>query len=68
MTCRKTGPDETSARGKANTPSDVLARYNNGEWPHAGGDKAPNGNFLENEEIAIRHGICGDPEQVSAQQ
>lgn len=43
--------------------------YNNGEWPHKAafdrGELAKNGNFLEPDSIAVRHGICGDPEQVN---
>ena len=25
---------------------------------------ADNGNYIEPEEIAVRHGVCGDPRQV----
>ncbi|CAN0362132.1 unnamed protein product, partial [Hapterophycus canaliculatus] len=28
------------------------------------GEFADNGNYLETDEIAKRHGICGDPEQA----
>lgn len=56
------------ARAEANTPADTLSSYGEGAWPHKTaydrGELASNGNFLENEEIAVRHGICGDPEQV----
>lgn len=62
------GPDATRARAIANTPADVLRKYNNGEWPHKAsfdrGELADNGNFIEPDAIAVRHGICGDPEQV----
>ena len=27
---------------------------------------APNGNYVEPEAIAVRHGVCGDPRQVNA--
>lgn len=55
-------------RGIANTDPAVLAEYGDGEWPlrwaYEKGEMAENGNYLENDEIAKRHGICGDPEQV----
>lgn len=28
------------------------------------GEVAANGNYLERDELAVRHGVCGDPEQV----
>lgn len=55
-------------RGEANTPADVLAKYGDGDWPLRAaynlGEVASNGNYLEDPEISVRHGICGDPEQV----
>lgn len=35
-----------------------------GEWPLAGAPKAQNGNYLETDVMAARHGICGDPNVV----
>lgn len=62
------GPDAVRARAEANTPADVLSDYGNGAWPlraaYDRGELADNGNFLETDEISVRHGICGDPEQV----
>lgn len=55
-------------RGTKNTPADVLSAYGGGAWPlksvYDRGELASNGNYLEPEKIAVRHGICGDPEQV----
>ncbi|CAM9543829.1 unnamed protein product [Ectocarpus sp. 8 AP-2014] len=31
------------------------------------GARAANGNYLESDEVAQRHGICGDPEQTAAE-
>lgn len=60
------------ARAIANTPAHVLEEYNNGEWPHKAsfdrGELHPNGNFFEPDAIAVRHGICGDPEQVKSKE
>lgn len=56
------------ARAEENTPADVLKRYGDGDWPlravYNYGELANNGNYLEPQEISVRHGICGDPEQV----
>ncbi|CAM9926342.1 unnamed protein product [Ectocarpus fasciculatus] len=61
------GPTYVKERGIANTDPAVLAEYGDGEWPlrwaYERGEMAENGNYLENDEIAKRHGICGDPEQ-----
>ena len=42
--------------------------YGNGAWPllvaYERGEVATNGNYLESDAISVRHGICGDPEQV----
>lgn len=64
------GPIKTKARAIANTDAAVLAEYGDGEWPlrwsWEKGELAANGNYLQNNEIAKRHGICGDPQQVRA--
>lgn len=38
--------------------------YGGGEFPLLYTKFAANGNYLEPEGIAVRHGVCGDPEQV----
>lgn len=62
------GPAAVAARAVEMTPADVLSDNGGGEWPHLTaynrGDLASNGNFLESDEISVRHGVCGDPEQV----
>lgn len=59
------GPAAVVERAKANTDPEVLAMYGGGDiYPLSFGDFAENGNYLEPDEIAVRHGICGDPEQV----
>ena len=62
------GPAATKARGIAKTDPAVLAEYGDGEyplrWAWEKGEVAANGNFIQNNEIAKRYGICGDPEQV----
>ena len=49
---------------------DATTAYGNGAWPlltvYEKGEIAANGNYLEPDSIAVRHGICGDPEQVSS--
>lgn len=45
-------------------PTDVLEQYGNGEFPLNFVPTAANGNFLEPDKVAVRHGYCGDPEQV----
>ena len=53
------------ARAKRETDPDVLAAYGGGdEFPLYYGKFADNGNYLETNEIAVRHGVCGDLEQV----
>ena len=59
------GPAAVVERAKANTSPNVLAEYGGGDmYPLFFGKFAENGNYLEPDEIAVRHGICGDPEQV----
>ena len=57
------GPKYVKERAIANTDPAVLAEYGDGEWPlkwaWEKGELADNGNYLENDEIAKRHGICG---------
>ena len=50
------------------TDKDVIARYGSGEiWPPAVvwdlGERCPNSNYLESDEIAVSHGVCGDTPQ-----
>eukprot|EP00903_Cladosiphon_okamuranus_P008090 g7800.t1 len=65
------GPAAVAARALELTPADALSNYGDGAWPHLTaynrGELASNGNFLENDEISVRHGICGDPEQTAAE-
>ncbi|CAN0355835.1 unnamed protein product, partial [Ascophyllum nodosum] len=51
------GPAAVRARAESLTDPDELAFYEKGEV-------AANGNYLEPDSIAVRHGICGDPEQA----
>lgn len=57
---QSTGPGTVRARAEANTPADVLSDYSNGAWPlrtaYDHGELSDNGNFLENNEISVRHG------------
>lgn len=52
-----------AARALELTSADALSNYGDGAWPHLTaynrGELASNGNFLENDEISVRHGICG---------
>lgn len=52
-----------AARALELTSADALSNYGDGAWPHLTaynrGELASNGNFLENDEISARHGICG---------
>ncbi|CAM9175695.1 unnamed protein product [Sphacelaria rigidula] len=61
------GPKATRERGMKKTPRDILDEWGGGEWPgmaaYYNDRLAENGNFLEPDEIAVRHGVCGDPEQ-----
>ncbi|CAM9476506.1 unnamed protein product [Scytosiphon promiscuus] len=65
------GPGAVASRAAEMTPEDVLSDNGGGAWPHLTaynrGDLASNGNFLESDEISVRHGVCGDPEQTSAE-
>ncbi|CAN0101046.1 unnamed protein product, partial [Discosporangium mesarthrocarpum] len=58
------GPASVRRRAEDQTNTDILKKYNNGGWPLGNVPLAENGNFLEPEEIAVRHGKCGDPSQV----
>ncbi|CAN0597233.1 unnamed protein product, partial [Laminaria digitata] len=62
------GPAAVRARAEANTDPTELAMYGGGAWPHYSAyqrnELASNGNYYETDAIAVRHGICGDPEQV----
>lgn len=63
------GPSAVRTRAENLTPPTELALYGDGQWPHYSayhrGELLPNGNYYEIDAIAARHGICGDPEQVS---
>lgn len=53
-------------RGKELTDPAVLEAHGGGDvYPLPNGEIAANGNYLESNEIAKRHGICGDPSSVS---
>lgn len=57
------GPAAVAARALEFTSADALSEYGDGAWPHLTaynrGELASNGNFLESDEISVRHGICG---------
>ncbi|CAM9974029.1 unnamed protein product, partial [Pylaiella littoralis] len=62
------GPGVVKARQLARTDPDVLAKYGDGNvWPIAAawdlGERCSNGNYLENDDIAVSHGVCGDTPQ-----
>ncbi|CAM9517701.1 unnamed protein product, partial [Hapterophycus canaliculatus] len=62
------GPAVVKERQLARTDPDVLAKYGGGDvWPMAAawdlGEVLPNGNYLENDDIAVSHGVCGDTPQ-----
>ncbi|CAM9378424.1 unnamed protein product, partial [Ectocarpus sp. 8 AP-2014] len=58
------GPKYVKQRAYDNVDSATLDAYGGGEeFPLYFGDFADNGNYLETNEIAKRHGVCGDPEQ-----
>ena len=60
------GAEMVMGRGKRLTDPDVLATHGGGDvYPLPYGEYAANGNYLESDEIAKRHGICGDPSSVS---
>ncbi|CAB1104009.1 unnamed protein product [Ectocarpus sp. CCAP 1310/34] len=48
-------------------PAAIRERSGDKPWPHYKGARAANGNYLESDEVAQRHGICGDPEQTAAE-
>ncbi|CAN0384662.1 unnamed protein product, partial [Ectocarpus fasciculatus] len=48
-------------------PAAIRARGGDQPWPHFNGDRAENGNYIESDEVAQRHGVCGDPEQTAAE-
>ncbi|CAM9538431.1 unnamed protein product, partial [Choristocarpus tenellus] len=54
-------------RAMKNTNPFWLESYGGGNWPlkylYEDGMVADNGNYLEPKEIAVRHGVCGDPSQ-----
>lgn len=63
------GPPVVKARQLDRTDPAVLEKYGGGEvWPWAAawdlGEICPNGNYLENDDIAVSHGVCGDTPQV----
>eukprot|EP00904_Undaria_pinnatifida_P011980 jgi/Undpi1/7912/HiC_scaffold_24.g10384.m1 len=63
------GPAAVRARAEAETDPTELAMYGDGAWPHYSAyernELASNGNYYEPDAIAVRHGICGDPEQTA---
>ncbi|CBN75518.1 EsV-1-166 [Ectocarpus siliculosus] len=48
-------------------PAAIRARGGDQPWPHFNGERAENGNYIESDEVAQRHGVCGDPEQTAAE-
>ena len=58
------GPERTRERAEALTDPAILEMYGGGEFPLLYTEFAENGNYLEPQEISVRHGVCGDPEQV----
>ncbi|CAN0372225.1 unnamed protein product [Ectocarpus sp. 6 AP-2014] len=48
-------------------PAAIRARGGDQPWPHFNGERAENGNYIESDEVAKRHGVCGDPEQTAAE-
>eukprot|EP00752_Nemacystus_decipiens_P007761 g6935.t1 len=48
-------------------PAAVRERGGGAPWPHFNGERAANGNYIESDEVAKRHGLCGDPEQTAAE-
>lgn len=64
------GPGVVKERQLARTDPVVLEKYGDGDvWPMAAamdlGEVCSNGNYLENDDIAVSHGVCGDTPQVS---
>lgn len=73
MMCRcpndTAGPGVVEKRQRERTDPEVLKRYGGGDiWPPAAAwdmkEIASNGNYLESDEIAVSHGVCGDTPQV----
>lgn len=62
------GPESVNQRAIDKTDPAVLSEYGGGRFPLLialeMGEVAANGNYLERDQLAVRHGICGDPEQV----
>lgn len=59
------GPKYVKQRSIDKIDPAILDEYGGGvDFPLYFGEFAENGNYLETDEIAKRHGICGDPEQV----
>ena len=57
---------DAQGRATAKTNAAVLAAAGNGDkFPLYYMDLAENGNFMETNETAKRHGVCGDPRLVS---
>lgn len=56
------------ARAERLTDPAILAEYGGGAFPlliaMEKGEVAANGNYMERDELAVGHGVCGDPEQV----
>lgn len=70
LALRQSGPGVVKARQLARTDRDVLEKYGDGDvWPMAAawdlGERCSNGNYLENDDIAVSHGVCGDTPQVT---
>lgn len=51
-------------RAEEHTDPEELKKYGGGEFPLLYTEFAENGNYLETEKLSVRHGVCGDPEQV----
>eukprot|EP00903_Cladosiphon_okamuranus_P006097 g6007.t1 len=62
------GPKYVKQRAVDNVDPAVLDAYGGpNEFPLYNSEFADNGNYLEPDEIAVRHGFCGDPEQNAAE-
>lgn len=63
------GVKRTQDRAQELTDPEVLAEHGGGDlYPLYFAERAENGNFLESNEIAKRHGVCGDPRLVRGNQ
>lgn len=51
-------------RAEDNTDPAELEKYGKGEFPLLYTPFAANGNYMETDKLSVRHGVCGDPEQV----